>query len=158
MKAAESLVNEARGVLGEPAWTLAAATVPSTEAAMDPKAQLIAELDRIAGRLTSRTTALKKKIWRDRVAKLRLGLTTDAAFVLGRENAEAKGKAKLETGLPSLAQLTEHGFFSVREVSGRPESFGIDFMEAAVRHGFNPGARYENPDSMHFELRWPGGV
>jgi hypothetical protein len=126
-------------------------------AAVDPAAQLIAELGRVGSRLADRSTALKRKVWRDRVADVRLGLTTDVAFVLGRE-AGSSGKAQVEVGLPSLAQLTERGFFSTREVSTRAESFGIDFIEAMVKRGFYQGARYENPDSMHFELRWEGGV
>jgi hypothetical protein len=95
------------------------------------------------------------KSWLDRVVSLRTGLTSDPEFVLGR----ARGAKPIqEVALPSLAQIADVGFFTTSDVSSRPEAFGEDFVLAAVQRGFTPGATWEHPDSMHFELRRPGGA
>jgi hypothetical protein len=100
------------------------------------------------------TKAGKTSVWLDRIVSLRRGLTEDPEFVFGRFS---RGKAVQEVALPSLAQIADTGFYSTKGVSTRPEAFGEDFVLAAVQRGFTPGAEWQHPDSMHFELRRPGG-
>lgn len=77
---------------------------------------------------------------------------------------------------PSLAQLAHSGYFAVtgqdaawekeikeeskseKNPEGRDNStrFGRDFYVTMVKYGFSPGSGFKHPDSMHFELRWPG--
>ncbi|OGO58892.1 MAG: hypothetical protein A2V85_12130 [Chloroflexi bacterium RBG_16_72_14] len=182
LAAARKVIAPARTSLGEPEWALVTAApaggptgsgggttgptrastggapdaAPAAAPAADARTQVVTELERLAGRLGDRQTALRKKAWRDRVVAVRDGLASDPSFVLGEEDAK-KGRPKVEVGLPPLAQLVDRGFYATRGTSKRTASFGVDFVEAMVRHGFHPGSRFANPDSMHFELPWPGG-
>ena len=133
--------------------------------AAQPAASLTASADQVAAEIDASriaASAAKERFtkaggvkgWLDRVVALHQGLTTDPEFVLGRSSG---GRPTQEVGSPSLAQIADVGFFATPGVSSRPEAFGEDFVLAATQRGFTPGASWEHPDSMHFELRRSGG-
>jgi hypothetical protein len=156
MAAATKAIAAARTALAEPAWQ-APAPGADADAAAELKAATVAELERLAGRLAQRGTALGKKAWRDRVLAVRNALTSDVTFVFGRQK-DKKALPEIEVGNPPVAQLVDRGFFTTKSRSKSPSTaFEVDFMEVMARHGFAPGARFSHPDSMHFELFWPGG-
>ena len=121
-------------------------TDTSSQPASD--ADALAEFARLAGSVSTRSTALKQKRWMDRLQTVHLALE-DPSFVFG--------KAKKKVGDPGAAQLVDTGFFNLRgSAKAGPEAFGTDFVRSMVKHGFGHGATWSTPDYMHFELRWKG--
>jgi hypothetical protein len=153
---AESVIARARTALGLPAW-VPPALAPDVDPTEAHAAALQDELNSLATRFAERGTALAKKGWRDRVLAIRNGLTSDVSFVFGRQEGK-KARPVIEVGMPPIAQLVDRGFFTTKARSKAPaQAFNVDFVEVMARHGFAPGARFDHPDSMHFELFWPGG-
>jgi hypothetical protein len=152
----------AAGSTGSPAPAAGTGPAPAPDVTAPDDADVDAAEALVASALGTASLAQERltkasgvKIWLDRLVNLATSLTSDPEFVLGRKNA--KGAPVQEVSAPSLAQIADVGFYSTSDVSKQPGAFGEDFVLAAVQRGFTPGASWEQPDSMHFELRRPGG-
>ena len=152
-----TLTSRLRATVTKPQRTqmnklIAAARKLLTEAGEAPAsdADAAGELQRLAGLVERRQTALTQKKWLDRVSGLQAALTGNPGFVFGESAAKAVSD-------PALAQLVDSGFFTLQ---GKPkagkEAFNVDFVKSMVKHGFTHGATWSTPDLMHFELRWKG--
>ena len=107
----------------------------------------MAELDELVAAAKTHLAGFDEISDFDRAAKLRASLDSPA-WVLGTT-------AQLQVNEPSPAQMLEHGFFNLRDNSTyKGAAVTVEFIRAMVKHGFVPLGATENPDSMHFELRW----
>jgi hypothetical protein len=132
----DKLITEGRKLLEE------SGANPADDAAA------VSELQRLAGLVDKRQTALVQKKWLDRINSLQTALNTDPAFVFG-------DSAKQTVKDPGMAQLVDTGFFTLQgEAKAGKEAFGVDFVKSMVKHGFSHGGTWSTPDYMHFELRW----
>ena len=134
----------ALGPLLERLRTLLGRQAPDPAAAA---ATPVAELDELLAAATTHLAGFDEISEFDRAAKLRAALDSPA-WVLGTT-------AQLQVNDPSPAQMLEHGFFNLRDNSAnKSAAVTVEFIRAMVKHGFVPLAATENPDFMHFELRW----
>lgn len=131
-------IKEARDLLG---------TFAGDEAET-PDEGLAAELERLQKLVTDFESVLGTQKWAERVEADRAGLLSDPNLVFGKE--------RKAVGEPGMAQLVDTGFFTLKDHSTMKGAFTPEFMRSMVKHGFNPLATSDNPDSMHFELRWTG--
>ncbi|MBM0744539.1 DUF4157 domain-containing protein [Phormidium sp. CLA17] len=134
----DKLIAEARKLLAEAVHPLA------------DDAAAVAELNRLLNLVNQRQAALVQKKWLDRVSTLQGALTGNPSFVFGATADKAVSN-------PPLTQLVDQGFFTLRGKPGTGKgAFDVNFVKSMAKHGFNLGATWSTPDSMHFELRWKG--
>jgi hypothetical protein len=119
----------------------------SAPSAASPAATPMADLDELIAAAKTHLAAFDEISEYDRAAKLRAALDSPE-WVLGRSD-------KLQADNPAPAQMVEHGFFNLRDNStNKSGAVTVEFIRAMVKHGFVPLGATENPDFMHFELRW----